>query len=525
MKKSINAKWLCLSGIFLTGLVIYSCRMTYSGLWYDEAVEYFFSKFMFGNVPGSIGITNNMYERICSTYQPPLYNVLMYVWLKFFDSELLFRLAGVLTTLLGMSGIYMGLYELSGHKWASAGAMIYILIPAVGRYALECAEYNLMLCLEAWVLYFFVMTVRKKDSFSLGGFFLFSCLSVYTQYGAVFFVAGVYIVLLISSFQDRVFLRKIAVLTLSTVFIAVLPLVYFFLLPQIIRQGTASISHSFVFKHGNFLYDFIAGIISQARWTMYLNTSTPVWNLWRIALKSATVIPIMASVLAAAVLMFQKKDKLFMLLIGACIISWLIYYLCVASSFYAYNNWSGNTGFGNRYGLFFVPLCLFTLVYAAFIFCRTGKHKKLCFLLIMCFIAGGVINTFKTGIKDDVREAAEVWYKQKGFNAKTLVHQWDDANFQFYIRHNDNYSDTFQENIITAGIWIRSASYEDMLAKLEEIGIFELDSLFYVAPSFNVFTQVMDVFTQVMEDSGYRVCTLYDGLTKLLYCSRKLTPQ
>ena len=214
MKKSINITWLCWAAAFFAGLVIYSFRMTYSALWYDEVVEYFFSKFLYGNVPGSIGVTSNMYERICSTYQPPLYNVLMHIWLKFFDSEALFRFAGVLVTLLGMTGLYMGLCELSGCKWAMAGAVIYLMIPKVALYALECGEYNLMLCCEAWSLYFFIMTVRKKDNMSLALFFLFSCLSVFSQYGAAFFAAGLYIVLVLYSFTDKSLLRKIAAMTI-----------------------------------------------------------------------------------------------------------------------------------------------------------------------------------------------------------------------------------------------------------------------------------------------------------------------
>lgn len=80
--------------------MIYVPIATKWGLWYDEAVEYYFSKFLTGPVPGSPG-TVNMMERILLTFQPPLYNVLMHFWLRFFDTEFMFRLAGILTTMAG----------------------------------------------------------------------------------------------------------------------------------------------------------------------------------------------------------------------------------------------------------------------------------------------------------------------------------------------------------------------------------------------------------------------------------------
>lgn len=62
-------------------------KMTNSALWYDEAIEYFYSKIMIGKVPGGFD-TQNMYERITSTFQPPLYNVFMNIWLLFLTARL-----------------------------------------------------------------------------------------------------------------------------------------------------------------------------------------------------------------------------------------------------------------------------------------------------------------------------------------------------------------------------------------------------------------------------------------------------
>ena len=100
MKKSYVSfftknEWLLVCLVLVAMSIFYFSHLTTSGLWYDEAIEYFYSKYMTGTIPVGMPQTENMYERICFTYQPPLYNLLMYLWLSVFDSESTFRLAAV----------------------------------------------------------------------------------------------------------------------------------------------------------------------------------------------------------------------------------------------------------------------------------------------------------------------------------------------------------------------------------------------------------------------------------------------
>ena len=180
-------KWIFLGIILIAGFITYILSLTASGLWYDEAIEYYFSKFVSGKVPGGFGKTS-MYERILRTYQPPLYNWLMHIWLIFFDSEAGFRMAGVITTLLGAIGIFLCIDKITNYKWASFGTCLYIFSAVVSYYGLECAEYNVMLCCISWTIYFYIMCIKKQNLTSYIGFFLFACLSVYSQYGAAFLI-------------------------------------------------------------------------------------------------------------------------------------------------------------------------------------------------------------------------------------------------------------------------------------------------------------------------------------------------
>ena len=173
--------------VFLAVFILLCLNATRSGLWYDESIEYYFSRVSSGPVPGSRD-SGSMYERIVETFQPPLYNWLMFLWLSFFDSEFGFRLAGILTTVLGGIGFFLALKKVTETRWAAIGSAVYLLTGRILIYALECAEYNLMLCLLCWTLCFFVYALLEKKTYQIIGFFLMACLSVYSQYGAVFVI-------------------------------------------------------------------------------------------------------------------------------------------------------------------------------------------------------------------------------------------------------------------------------------------------------------------------------------------------
>lgn len=84
-------------GFAFTFFFLVTCyKLTNAPLWYDETIEYWYSKVMVGSLPwDSMNSVDshfeNMYQRIVSTFQPPLYNFLMYFWLKISSTEWWFR--------------------------------------------------------------------------------------------------------------------------------------------------------------------------------------------------------------------------------------------------------------------------------------------------------------------------------------------------------------------------------------------------------------------------------------------------
>lgn len=521
------SKWIFLGVPLVVGLIVYMKNLTQSALWYDEAVEYFYSKYMLGAVPGGFN-TNSMYERIVNTYQPPLYNWLMHLWLVFFDSEFSFRLAGALVTLLGTMGIFAVLSELTNYHWASLGSLLYIFTGSVAYYALECAEYNLMLCCVSWTLFFYIKAMVTGKTLSLAGFFIFACLSVYSQYGAAFLIITLYLSLFIHCLRskNKEIIKRIILLTVFVLVVAVLPLIWLFLLPQIQHQGITSVSHNIHFaKNRSMIVDFIMSVLKQLHWNFGVRGELP-----RIIRGLPLGVVGVAGI--ATIIIVVRKNKMAVHLVCICIASWLIYYIMTACSFYGYNSWNaeslGTDNIGGKYGLFLSPLWVTTLVYGAYHFSIFVKEKAsnitwilysvLLAIAIFIFCGAGIVSVGKPNKKDDVREAAKAWYENKAYDSITLVNQWSDANFQYYLMHSNNYSESYQKRIMTADIWMRYAEFDEMKTHLYNMGIFDLEKFYYIGPSYgNSFEDSYDIFVEVMESADYNVSIVQDGKSRLLY--------
>ncbi len=512
----LKKKYYLLALVIVAGFLAYLIGITKSALWYDEAVEYFYSKVAYGEVPGGFG-TTNMYERIVFTYQPPLYNVLMYVWLRMFDSgEFSFRLAGILVTLAGAIGFYRCMNELCGVIYAAIGTSIYVFASGVAYYALECGEYNLVLCCICWTMYFFVKYRHDEKTSSLTGFFAFACLSVYSQYGAAFLIFALYAAVLIDAIKNKKNLIKLLLATGIVFVFAVIPLVLFFLFPQMSHQGSRTVTHSPVFQ-SNVAVDYIRGLRYIAYEIFIGHTQT--------AYLKALCLAFVLAALMASIYALKQKERDYRTLIAVSIATYTIYFIAVACSFYGYNNWNGTLGcfnLGGRYCLFFAPVVLVVLTYGIKIaigrIARDSIRKHvfsalMVSVLIFCLAEAG---TLVVGYhKDDVREATAEWYKNKAYSSMTLVHEWSDANFQFYLTHNKDYDEEFQENILAAERWTAETTYDEIQNILEEIDVFALDSFYYLGP-----TNRDSIFVDLMEDNGYEITVLYSNMSELLYLEK-----
>ena len=525
MKKSYVSfftrnEWLLVCLVLLAMGIFYFSHLTTSGLWYDEAIEYFFSKYMTGTMPLGIAHTESMYERINITYQPPLYNVLMYLWLSVFDSESTFRLAGVLTTFVGAIGLYCAFRKITGIKWSLMGLCVYLTAYSVKYYALECAEYNLLLCMECWMLYYFVCCIAGNSTRvrrrRLIGFYMFAALSIYSQYGSAFLIAALFLALCLVYIKrkDYVSLRWLFGLGFAVAFVAIIPLWIWFIQIQLQNQGTTAAHHNPVFV-GNVLYSLKESFCNNVSWIFTM----PEINKVRLARAMNLIVACMGICTIFSVFRWKRTRVLASCLI-ACVICFMAFFIASTFSFYAFNWWNNQLGcyniiYGNRYILFFAPLLIFTLVTGTCVCCHSiaikgWLHKLMYFVpIVIAAIFYAQMWLSPWIIKNDVREATNAWMEVGGYRSHTLVQEWAAGTFHYYFRHSPVFGPEAQEKIITTDIRMRLQDKKALLKYLTEIKIFTYPNFYYVGNNWtprdpNYFEMLKEIFTQ----QGYDVETV-----------------
>lgn len=512
-----NHEWLFVCLVFLAMSLFYFSHLTTSGLWYDEAIEFFYSKYMTGTLPVGRPLTENMYERICATYQPPLYNVLMYFWLLLFDSEVAFRLAGVLTTFIGALGFYCALKKIANSKWGLVGVCVYLSAYSIRYYALECAEYNLLLCMECWMLYFFICCLsddlphaRKRV---LIGFYLFAVLSVYSQYGSAFLIVALFLTLCYTYVKrkDYVSLRWLLGLGFVTILVAIVPLWIWFIQIQIQKQGSAMANHHPIFVR-NVLYSLVKSFCNSVSWIFSMSVITK----GKLSFVMNSIVAFMG--ICSICSFFRGKRDVLAVCVMACIFCFMAFFIASACSFYAYNSWDGRYGCmniidGGRYILFFAPMLILTLMTGMYMFYQNIAFKMR--NLMMC-VAIGISMFFyvqlwvsHSEVKNDVREATKAWMEAGGYRSHTLVQEWAAGTFHFYFQHSPVYNQETLAKIITTDSRMRAKDKEAMMTYLMQIDVFKYSELYYVGNKWSPASpgnleMVKDIFIQ----KGFDVETL-----------------
>ena len=191
----------------------------------------------------------------------------MHVWLLFSESEWWFRFSGVVFGFIGMLGLYACMKMITNWKVAVLAVFVSSFIYELMYYVKEAAEYNLMLMLLYWMLYFYFRTFRDLTLKNIGLFTGISVILLYTQYGTVLAILPLAIALFIKAFRqkDKKLCRKIAIIYVASGAIAGLPL--FFLLFRIQLQWNQSVNYYTVaFEKNNVIYDFFMMILTTAQW-------------------------------------------------------------------------------------------------------------------------------------------------------------------------------------------------------------------------------------------------------------------
>ena len=518
--------------LFAAALIFYLHYLTVSGLWYDEAVEYYNSTVLKGPLPYGNFEGNSMYDRICDTFQPPLYNVLMFFWLKIRDTEAWFRMFGVVMNLLGALAIYLTGRKLTDYRLALLGAMAYLFTDNIIYYGLECAEYNLMLCCICWMIYFFMQCMTECRRPYLVGFFITACLAVYSQYGAALLVVAMWLCMFshcLATYkkQGSYIMVDFLIATAAVVMFAAAPMVIFFMWPQMQGQGTTDVSHAPYFATGNVFTDFFVSIYDVVKdESAFIMEGAYKWITIGIVFAS------MALIVAALIV---KRDKMLQILASILAICWCIYYALVACSLYGYNDWSGVLGtenIGGRYALFFIPLWVVLVLYAANVIMEWHRERfgdliwkvtgSTMLVTLGVFVVLGATSPAVDYIKDDVRGLVPVWYElNDSGQVLTVVHDWDAANFTYYMTRDEHYDPECDYNIWETGDWDRATDYDTLYTTLMRNPLFMEDEFYYICPYYDEsFKQSCQIIGRIFQEEGYQVLYLYEGKSELMYFYR-----
>ncbi|MBQ9492651.1 MAG: glycosyltransferase family 39 protein [Oscillibacter sp.] len=504
MKQS-KQRNLFLSGAAFALFLLVSChRLTMSALWFDEAIEYWYSKVLIGPLPFSR--TANMYERIVSTLQPPLYNVMLWFWLRVSDTEWWFRFFGVCAGLVGMAGLHRTVRRYTGKAWLGAAAVCgAAFVYRMAFYWQEAAEYCLLLASLFWTVYAWFRLVEEPSRKAMAFFIVWAIVAAYSQYGAAFPVAALAFTAL---FRMRGARRTLELCAgyVAAIVCAGLPLWFLFLKKQLPMQRGGEFAGTVISFHDGFFRDTLRSLMEVFRWNLCPDYSG----------MSARILLGLVLLLSAAVLIWGRPTARAFVCANA--LTWFLYYFAVKAGIYADMSYGG---FGNRYNLFFLPLWIpyaFVLLWECV---RILSEEPLlerrnvpAFVLgaALCFVACSCLLSWETRlsknwIKDDIREAVYRWYDAGGPAETTLVYYAANGGFAYYVRMTPGYTaDT--ENRVTYMDWYEGQSGEAYHAYFDSLYGADWPDTLYIVSDHN--GDDLSTMLNEFRAAGYDVEELYN---------------
>lgn len=169
-------------------------RLTFQPLWWDEGWSVYFATMDIGN----------MLEWTAVDIHPPLYYLLLHVWIQLFGSSvasvrLLSVVIGTLTVLL----IYVT-GRLLNRRGALIAAFLLAISPLHIYYSQEVRMYGLVALLGlAASLFALQWDVEQRDSWNWAGYVLVATAALYTQYYAGFLLLALNLVVLVRWLRGR----------------------------------------------------------------------------------------------------------------------------------------------------------------------------------------------------------------------------------------------------------------------------------------------------------------------------------
>ncbi len=331
MRLEVRRYLVCLP-ILLVAFALRMWEIDARSLWFDESFEYWASVVPLRDIPATV----------VSSYQPPLFNVLLHVWLVVGDHAVWLRFLSVGFSLLSVVGLMRLGNDLLGLRGAAVFGLLMAVFPTEIKYAQEVAEYAMLSFALAWSL---LALRRAVDAGTWRAWMLwatFGAWAIYGHYGAGLVILALSGLVFVAHVLDKRIdqIKRQVVAGLAT-FVFCVPLMFFLpkqLAAQANQREVVSLGPSvraeleyFIEKTGEtFLFPL----------TGWPFSSVPMW------VPQLCVYGVLALSLLVVFGRHRRLKRMVLWFWGA----YLTYYLLVRTSFYAYGS------FGFRYMLILLPL-------------------------------------------------------------------------------------------------------------------------------------------------------------------------
>lgn len=496
-------------------------RLTYTPIWQDEAMEFYCSIPVKGEIAGVTKLAS-MYERMAYIQQqPPLYNWLMCLWLMVDEGEWWYRFSSVIFGFIAAVGIYFIIRKMCDRYMAAFCVIIYSSIYVVMYYVKEASEYIMLVMLLIWLIYAFMLICERIGKRRLAIFTLLSVAAMYTHYSAAFVIIPMAACVLVIAFMRKDYAAlKFGALSFSiSGVLGGFPLIYFFLMPQMSKNSSALFSKSdIIIERGNIFGDFCFSITSVFKWCLI--------DIDRDTEKIGNLLNLLFIVLIAILIYVALKTEIFFIkaFLACNIAIFMIYYVVTKFNLYAYG-W-----YGNRYNMFIFPLWFILIAVSAYEFARILSNSGndiasyLSRFLRVCLVAGGILYCIYGDYrvsnhwwKMDLRTVVREWYERDGYNTPTILDFHQRYPFTYYFTHDKRYDESQWENIayndvLETHLYDDSETFQEYISKV--YGGRLPDEVYLVTGQWNA-------FSRAFEDLGYTVDPIVDTNAKLYFFSKK----
>ena len=205
-------------------------HLTGRSLWLDEAVEYWTATSPVAHLPSYV---RDIIQ------DPPLYSFLLHVWMRPASDLAWMRLLSVLFGLGSVAGAMVLGYRMQGRAAALGAGLLMAVMPTSVYYSQELGQYAPMQCLIIWSMVALLALAREPSRRAYVRWGVLAVASMYMYYGTPLPVLIPFLCFVVDGFRQRDRARiRAGLVTLAAVFVAILPLLVYFIPSQLHRGPT-----------------------------------------------------------------------------------------------------------------------------------------------------------------------------------------------------------------------------------------------------------------------------------------------